>query len=372
MRIGVPKEVKIHEYRAGLSPSSVSELKRNGHSVVVETDAGIGIGFDNAQYQQAGATIASSAQEVFDQTDLIIKVKEPQAQECKMLREGQTIFTYLHLAPDPEQAKNLINSGAIAIAYETVTDDLNGLPLLAPMSEVAGRMSVQIGAQFLEKHFGGSGVLLGGVSGVQPGKVVILGGGVVGANAARIAVGMGANVTLIDNNPRRLKELDWQFDSKVRTIFSTYESVSQYVADADLVIGAVLTAGGSAPKLVDSSMVARMRPGSVLLDVAIDQGGCFETSRLTSHAEPIYTVHGVTHYCVPNIPGAVARTSTLALNNATLPFIKALANKGVMRALQEDPHLRMGLNVYRGQLTHEAVAKALGYDFCAVGKALAA
>lgn len=372
MQIGVPKEIKNHEYRVGLTPSSVSELVRNGHSVIVETLAGSDVGFDDEQYRKVGATIVSTPQEVFAQASLIVKVKEPQPQECKMLREGQTIFTFLHLAPDPEQAKHLIQSRATAIAYETVTDSWGALPLLAPMSEVAGRMSIQIGAQFLEKHYGGSGVLLGGVPGVHPGKVVILGGGVVGTNAAHIAVGMGAEVILMDNNSRRLRELNWQFNSRVKTIFSTHDSIAQFVADADLVVGAVLTAGAAAPKLVDAAMVGQMRPGSVLIDVAIDQGGCFETSRLTSHADPIYTVGGVIHYCVPNIPGAVARTSTMALNNVTLPFVKALANKGVIQALQDDPHLQAGLNVHRGHLTHEAVAQALGYDLYPLHEALAA
>jgi len=363
MLIGVPKEVKNHEYRVGLTPTSVRELISHGHNVVVENHAGNGAGFDNEQYITAGAKILPTAQDVFSQSDMIIKVKEPQPQECKMLRPGQIIFTYLHLAPDPEQTQGLIDSGCIAIAYETVTDIYGGLPLLAPMSEVAGRMSIQAGAHFLEKGQGGAGVLLAGVPGVTPGKVVILGGGVAGANAARMAVGLGAQVAIFDRNSRRLKELDIKFKGQAQTIYSTKDTVEQYVTDADLVVGAVLIVGAAAPRLVSREMVRKMRPGSVMVDLAIDQGGCFETSRPTTHAEPIYVVDNIIHYCVTNMPGGVARTSTVALNNATLPFVLALAQKGCRNALMGDPHLRNGLNIFEGKVTHEAVAHDLGKEF---------
>lgn len=363
MRIGVPKEIKTHEYRVGLTPGSVRELTSLGHQVMVEKDAGLGIGFSDEDYIRVGATIGNTAKDIFDFGELIIKVKEPQLKECALLKEDQILFTYLHLAPDPDQAKALMLSGASAIAYETVTDNFGGLPLLAPMSEVAGRMSIQVGASCLEKEKGGAGVLLGGVAGVQPAKVVVLGGGVVGSNAARIAVGMGAQVTIIDRSQRRLNELDWHFESRVRTIFPTLETLEHYVADADLVIGAVLVAGAAAPKLVTRAMVSKMRPGSVLVDVAIDQGGCFETSRPTTHADPTYVVDNVVHYCVTNMPGAVARTSTFALNNATLPFVKAIAGKGLNKALGDDIHLRNGLNVHQGKITHESVARDLGFDY---------
>ena len=363
MIIGVPKEIKNHEYRVGLTPSSVHELLSHGHKVVVETKAGGGIGFSDQDYQQAGATVVQTALEVFNQADMIVKVKEPQLNECKMLRPGQILFTYLHLAPDLEQAKGLMESECVAIAYETVTDCRGGLPLLAPMSEVAGRMSIQVGAYMLEKGQGGSGVLLGGVAGVEPAKVVILGGGVVGANAARIAMGMGADVTIVDRNPRRLNELDWEFSGRLKTVFSTNSSVERLVSRADLVVGAVLVVGAAAPRLVTRTMLKKMRPGSVLVDVAIDQGGCFETSRPTTHAEPSYVVDDIVHYCVTNMPGAVARTSTLALNNATLPFVMALAQKGYREALLEDMHLLNGLNVYKGQVTYQAVANALSLDY---------
>jgi alanine dehydrogenase len=363
MLIGVPKEIKNHEYRVGLTPSSARELIHLGHEVIIETKAGKGAGFEDDHYVNAGAKISQSASDVFSKADMIIKVKEPQPVECQMLRPEQIIFTYLHLAPDPEQADGLINSGCIAIAYETVTDNHGALPLLAPMSEVAGRMSIQAGAHFLEKGQGGSGILLGGVAGVSPGKVVILGGGVAGANAARMAVGLGAQVAIFDKNLRRLKELDLEFGGRVLTLYSTADAVEQYVTDADLVVGAVLVVGAAAPRLVTQSMIRKMRPGSVLADLAIDQGGCFETSRPTTHAEPVYTVDNVIHYCVTNMPGGVARTSTVALNNVTLPFILTLAQKGYRKALEDDAHLRNGLNVYKGKVTHEAVARDLGREF---------
>lgn len=375
MRIGVPKEIKTHEYRVGLTPGSVRELTSLGHQVMVEKDAGLGIGFSDEDYIRVGATIGNTAKDIFDFGELIIKVKEPQLKECALLKEDQILFTYLHLAPDPDQAKALMLSGASAIAYETVTDNFGGLPLLAPMSEVAGRMSIQVGASCLEKEKGGAGVLLGGVAGVQPAKVVVLGGGVVGSNAARIAVGMGAQVTIIDRSQRRLNELDWHFESRVRTIFPTLETLEHYVADADLVIGAVLVAGAAAPKLVTRAMVSKMRPGSVLVDVAIDQGGCFETSRATTHAEPTYVVDGIIHYCVANMPGAVPQTSAAALNNATLPYGLALANKGVA-ALESNTEtgrgLLAGLNVHQGKVTSQAVAESLNLAFVAPETALAA
>jgi alanine dehydrogenase len=363
MKIGVVKEVKVNEYRVGLTPASVKELTRFGHEVFVESNAGSGIGFTDELYKKSGAEILESASKVFDIADMIVKVKEPQPQECKMLRKNQILFTFLHLAPDPEQTEGLLKSKSVAIAYETVTDDRGGLPLLAPMSEVAGRMSIQVGAWMLEKNQGGSGVLLGGVSGVQPAKVVVLGGGVVGANAARIAVGMGADVTIFDNNPRRLYELDWTFKGSLKTMFSTFEVLEKAVIEADLVVGAVLVAGAAAPRLVTEDMVKKMKQGSVMVDVAIDQGGCFATSRPTTHAEPSYNVHGVMHYCVTNMPGAVARTSAIALNNATLPFVIELANKGYKKALEDNHHLKNGLNVCDGHITHHAVAKALNLDY---------
>ncbi len=359
MIIGVPKEIKNHEYRVGLVPSSVNELTRNGHCVVVETNAGIGIGFTDDDYRAVGAEISANARDVFAKADMIVKVKEPQLNECAMLKPDQILFTYLHLAPDPDQAKALVKSECVAIAYETVTDAWGGLPLLAPMSEVAGRMSVQVGAWLLEKAQGGMGVLLGGVPGVLPSKVVILGGGVVGLNAARMATGMGAEVTIVDRNPRRLQELDSLFQGRLKTVVPTFSIVEQLVTSADLVVGAVLVVGAAAPKLVLAETVKKMRPGSVMVDVAIDQGGCFETSRPTTHKDPYYTVDNVIHYCVTNMPGAVARTSALALNNATLPFTLALANKGYKQALSDYKHLLNGLNVCLGHITHEAVAKDL-------------
>lgn len=359
MIIGVPKEIKNFEFRVGLVPGSVREFVANGHQVIVQKDAGEKIGFENHHYEQAGARIVDTAQEVFAQADMIIKVKEPQPDECRMLREGQVLFTYLHLAPDPEQAKLLQASGCVAIAYETVTDKNGGLPLLAPMSEVAGRMSIQAGANCLEIKNGGSGILLGGVPGVAPAKVVVIGGGVAGTNAVRVAIGMGANVIVIDKSIERLHYLDLQFGSQINTAFSTMDAIEEHVLAADLVIGAVLIPGASAPRLVNRQMLSKMRPGSVVVDISIDQGGCFETSKATTHAQPTYVVDGVVHYCVANMPGAVPRTSTFALNNATLPFGLALANHGYKEAMRRNPHLLNGLNVAFGKITHKAVAEAL-------------
>jgi alanine dehydrogenase len=359
MLIGVPKEIKTHEYRVGLVPASVRELIVHGHKVLVETNAGGGIGFNDKAYKAAGASIAKDAAEVFAKAEMIVKVKEPQARECKMLRRGQLLFTYLHLAPDPEQTKGLLKSGCTAIAYETVTSPRGGLPLLAPMSEVAGRMSVQVGAHCLEKAQGGAGMLLGGVPGVAPCRVVIIGGGVSGTHAARMAIGMEASVTVIDRSLDRLRELDELFGASLTTVFSTVDAIEQHVLNADLVIGAVLVPGATAPKLVSRAMVKRMRPGSVLVDIAIDQGGCFETSHATTHADPTYIVDGVVHYCVANMPGGVARTSTFALNNATLPFAIALADKGWRKACRDDVHLRNGLNIHDGKVVYKAVAEAL-------------
>lgn len=365
MRIGVPKEIKTHEYRVGLTPAAARELVHRGHQVVVETQAGDGIGSTDAAYRIAGAQVADSAAEVFATADLIVKVKEPQPSETALLRDGQVLFTYLHLAPDPDQTRALVQSGATAIAYETVTDPRGGLPLLAPMSEVAGRMSVQVGAHCLEKEQGGAGVLLGGVPGVPPGKVTVIGGGVVGSNAARMAVGLGARVVILDKSLPRLAQLDEIFAGRVQTAYATLDAIEKHVAEADLAIGAVLVPGAAAPKLVSRTLVAGMRRGSVIVDVAIDQGGCFETARPTSHAAPTYVAEGVVHYCVTNMPGAVARTSAFALGHATLPFVLALADKGWARALAEDPHLRAGLNIHRGHVTHAAVAHDLGYDYVA-------
>ena len=370
MRIGVPKEIKSHEYRVGLVPASVRELVHRGHQVVVEANAGDGIGSPDAAYLMAGAEIAASAAEVFAVADLVVKVKEPQPAEYPLLRPGRVLFTYLHLAPDPGQTQALIASGCIAIAYETVTDGKGGLPLLAPMSEVAGRMSIQVGAHCLEKEQGGSGVLLGGVAGVVPGLVTIVGGGVVGTNAARIALGMGARVTVLDKSLSRLGFLDELFAGRVRTVYATLDAIEKYVLEADLVIGAVLVPGAAAPKLVSAELVAGMRRGSVMVDVAIDQGGCFATSRPTTHADPTYVVDGVVHYCVTNMPGAVARTSAFALNNATLPFVLALADKGWAAALAEDAHLRDGLNIHQGRVTHAAVAHELGLPLVAAADVL--
>jgi len=363
MIVGVPREIKVHEYRVGLVPGSVRELAAHGHAVVVESGAGAGIGFDDDAYARAGAKIAATAAEVFAAADMIVKVKEPQAGEIALLRPEQILFTYLHLAADRAQTEGLMRSGAVGIAYETVTDERGGLPLLAPMSEVAGRMSVQVGAHYLEKEQGGRGVLLGGVPGVPAAKVAILGGGVSGTNAARMAMGLEAQVTVIDRSVRRLYELDLQFGSRIQTLVSTVETIEAAVGAADLVIGAVLVAGAAAPKLVSREMVARMRPGSVIVDIAIDQGGCCETSRPTTHADPVYVEEGVIHYCVTNMPGAVARTSTFALNNGTLPFVLALAGKGWKAALAEDIHLLHGLNICGGRITHPAVAAAFGLPF---------
>lgn len=363
MLIGVPREIKNHEYRIGLTPAGVRELVHDGHQVMVEQDGAAAIGFDDAQYREAGAEIVASAEEIFQRADMLIKVKEPQPQEYARLREGQVLFTYLHLAPDPEQAKGLLASGATCIAYETVTGPNNGLPLLAPMSEVAGRMAIQAGAHNLEKAQGGNGVLLGGVPGVEPAKVLVIGGGVVGINAARMAMGMGADVTLLDRDLRRLKELDMYFGGRLKTVYSTKEAVERYALEADLVVGAVLIPGAAAPKLISRELVGRMKRGAVMVDVAIDQGGCFETSKPTTHQDPTYVVDGVVHYCVANMPGGVARTSTIALTNATLPYAVDLARKGVVQALRDDEHLRNGLNVHAGQVTHRAVAEALGYEY---------
>lgn len=363
MLVGVPKEIKNHEYRVGMIPACVHELINNGHQVMIETNAGKGIGLSDADYEAAGAKIISTAKEIFDKADLIVKVKEPQHEECKMLRQGQVLFTYLHLAPDPEQTKLLLQSGCTAIAYETVTDPQGMLPLLSPMSEVAGRMSIQAGAHCLEKAQGGSGVLLGGVPGVPAANVVVIGGGVVGTNAVRVAMGMEARVTVIDKSLRRLKELDLQFGSKLNTIYATHDSIQRYVADADLVIGAVLVPGAAAPKLVTRQMIQQMRPGSVVVDVAIDQGGCFETSKPTTHTHPTYVLDDVVHYCVTNMPGAVPRTATFALNNATMPFILAIANKGYKHAIEDDKYLREGLNIHAGKITHPAVAAALKLQY---------
>ena len=359
MIIGLPKEIKNHEYRVGMVPSSIMDLTARGRRVLVEKNAGEAIGFSDESYRQAGAEIVETAAEVFAQADMIVKVKEPQPNECKMLRPGQVLFTYLHLAPDPIQAELLVASDCVAIAYETVTDRFGGLPLLSPMSEVAGRMSIQAGAHCLEKAQNGSGILLGGVPGVSPANVVVLGGGVVGTNAIRVAVGMEANLTVIDRSLNRLRELDLQFGASLNTIFATQHNIEVAVANADLVVGAVLIPGAAAPRLVTRQMLRTMRKGSVVVDVAIDQGGCFETSRPTTHQEPTYTEEGIVHYCVANMPGAVPRTSAVALNNATLPFIMALAEKGYKVAMEEDPHLLNGLNVYRGKITNAAVAEAL-------------
>lgn len=363
MLVGVPTEIKNNEYRVGLTPASVHELVVQGHQVLVQQGAGSEIGLPDAQYVAAGASIVASAQEVFAQAAMIVKVKEPQAAECAMLREDQILFTYLHLAPDPDQTAALVRSRAICIAYETVTGPGGGLPLLAPMSEVAGRMSIQAGAAHLEKSRGGMGLLLGGVPGVAAGHVVIIGAGVVGANALQMAVGTGARVTVLDKNLDRLRQLDLVFGNRIATLHSNAQALEEAVLSADLVIGGVLVPGAAAPKLVTRSMVSRMKQGAVIVDVAIDQGGCFETSHATTHADPTFVIDGVVHYCVANMPGAVARTSTFALNNATIGHVLALAGKGWRRALGDDPHLRHGLNVCQGKVTFEAVAQALGYDY---------
>ena len=362
MRVGVPKEIKESEFRVGLTPSSVLELVTHGHEVIVETGAGAGSGLADSEYEAAGAHIVASAAQVFETAEMIVKVKEPQPAERAVLRPGQVLFTYLHRAPDLQQARDLMASGATCIAYETVTSPTGGLPLLTPMSEVAGRLATQIGANYLQKWAGGRGVLLGGVPGVPPGEVVVLGGGVAGAHAATIAIGMGANVTVVDRNPEALRRLDFRFGTSVRTIFSTRSAIEAVVRRADVLIGTVLVPGAQAPKLVSREMVRSMKQGAVIVDVCIDQGGCCETSRPTTHAQPTYIDEGVLHYCVTNMPGAVPRTSTFALNNATLPFVLALADKGWREAMRADPHLRAGLNVHAGKITCAPVALALGLE----------
>ncbi|RWE07147.1 MAG: alanine dehydrogenase [Mesorhizobium sp.] len=371
MRVGCPREIKNHEYRVGLTPGSVREYVAHGHEVLVESGAGAGIGADDNAYRAAGATIAKTAADVFARSDMIVKVKEPQPDEWVQLRDGQILYTYLHLAPDPEQTKGLLASGVTAIAYETVTDDRGGLPLLAPMSEVAGRLSIQAGATALQKANGGRGVLLGGVPGVLPGKVTVLGGGVVGLHAARMAVGLGADVTIIDRSIPRLRQLDDIFGGRVHTRYSTVEALEEECFSADIVVGAVLIPGAAAPKLVSREMLSGMKKGSVLVDVAIDQGGCFDTSYATTHAVPTYEVDGVIHYCVANMPGAVPVTSAHALNNATLHYGLQLADKG-LKALIDDHHLRNGLNVHKGKITNRAVAEALGYELVEPKAVLAA
>jgi len=372
MKVGVPKEIKTLEFRVGMTPAGVRELVADGHEVIVETDAGLGIGMFDADYERVGAKIVATAEEVFGAAELIVKVKEPQLPECAMLREDHVLFTYLHLAADPAQTRALVESGTTAIAYETVTAEDGTLPLLTPMSEVAGRLSVQAGAYHLQKANGGRGVLLGGVPGVQAARVVVIGGGVSGSHATDMAVGMGANVTVLDRSLPRLRELDDIWGGRVHTVFSTKEEIDRLVADADLVVGAVLVAGAAAPKLVSAEDVKRMHNGAVMVDISIDQGGCFETSRPTTHADPTYVVDGVVHYCVTNMPGAVPRTSTLALTHATLPFVRALARLGWREALSRDPHLANGLNVHAGHINHEAVAHDLGYEYLSASDALQA
>jgi len=370
MKVGVPKEIKNNEFRVGMVPASVQEVVHSGHEVIVETLAGSGIGYTDADYEAVGASIRNTAEEIFAEAEMIVKVKEPQANERAMLREDQILFTYLHLAPDMPQTEDLVKSKAVCIAYETVTSPFGGLPLLAPMSEVAGRMSIQAGAQCLERSHAGRGMLLGGVPGVAPAKVTIIGGGVVGSSAAQMAVGMGADVAILDRNVDVLRKLNVQFGSSVKTIFSTKEALDQHVLNADLVIGGVLIPGAEAPKLVTREMISKMKPGAALVDVAIDQGGCFETSKPTTHAEPTYIIDEVVHYCVANMPGAVPRTSTFALNNVTLPYILQLANKGYRQALADDKHLLEGLNVYQGKVTCEHVAENLGFDYVSAKEAL--
>lgn len=363
MKIGVPKEIKNHEYRVGLSPASAKELLAHGHQVTIESGAAAGIGLSDDVYADMGVKIVSTAEAIFAESDMIIKVKEPQAIECAQLSRGQLLFTYLHLAPDPQQTAALLESGVTAVAYETVTGPDNSLPLLAPMSEVAGRLSAQAGAHCLERAQGGCGVLMGGVPGTQPANVFVIGGGVVGHNAAYIARGMGANVTIVDRSIPRLRELDSEFGGRVNCLYSTKEAIEKHCAEADLVIGAVLVPGANAPKLVTKEIIKSMKPGSVVVDVAIDQGGCFETSKATTHQNPTFVVDDVVHYCVANMPGAVPQTSTYALNNATLPFSLSMANQGWQKAMQQDPHLLNGLNVHEGKLTYEAVAQAQGLAF---------
>lgn len=371
MLVGVPSEIKTHEYRVGLTPASVREYVQRGHKVLVQSGAGAGIGAGDDLYRQAGADIAPSAAEVFKSADMIVKVKEPQLEECAQLREGQILFTYLHLAPDPEQTAALVKSGCTAVAYETVTDEKGGLPLLAPMSEVAGRLAIEAAGVALKRPAGGRGLLIGGVPGVPAGRVVVIGGGVVGLHAARMAVGLGAEVTILDRSLPRLREIDDLFEGRVRTLYSTSEALDNEVAAADVVIGAVLVPGASAPKLVSRAKLKAMKPGAVIVDVAIDQGGCFETSHATTHAEPTYVVDGVIHYCVANMPGAVPVTSSHALNNATLPFGLALASSG-LNALLANPHLRNGLNVHKGKVTYKAVADSLNLPYVSAESAIAA
>lgn len=365
MKLGCPKEIKPQEFRVGLTPSAVQEVVSHGHSVMMETNAGIGAGFSDDDYRAAGAAIVDTAEEIFATADMIVKVKEPQAGERKMLREGQLLFTYLHLAPDPEQTHDLLASGCTAIAYETVTAPGGGLPLLAPMSEVAGRLAPQVGAWTLQKANGGRGVLLGGVPGVGPAKVLVIGGGVVGTHAAKIAAGMGADVTVLDRSLPRLRYLDDTFGGSFKNSYASAANTAELAAQADMIIGAVLVPGAAAPKLISREQLSTLKPGAALVDVAIDQGGCFETSRATTHQDPIYDVDGIMHYCVANMPGAVARTSTIALGNATMPFVVALANKGWQQACADDPHLLNGLNVHAGKLTYAAVGEALGIDVIA-------
>ena len=363
MLVGVPKEIKNNEFRVGLTPPSVHELVARGHRVLVQSGAGAGIGLTDEQYAAAGATVVSSAQEIFAQAEMVVKVKEPQPQECAMLRPGQILYTYLHLAPDQEQTAALVKSGAVCIAYETITGPGGGLPLLAPMSEVAGRMAIQAGASHLEKSKGGGGILLGGVPGVPAGHIVIIGAGVVGTNALQMAVGIGARVTVLDKNVDRLRQLDLVYGNRISTVYSNAHALEEAVLSADLVVGGVLVPGAAAPKLVTRAMVSKMKQGSVVVDVAIDQGGCFETSHPTTHADPTFVVDGVVHYCVANMPGAVARTSTFALNNATIGHAVALANKGWRQALRDDAHLKNGLNVCEGKVTYAAVAQDLDYEY---------
>ncbi|WP_438728369.1 alanine dehydrogenase [Parasphingorhabdus sp. DH2-15] len=370
MRIGTPKEIKNHEYRVGLTPESARELVEHGHQVLVEKSAGLGIGASDDDYQAAGAELVDGPEAIFERCDMVVKVKEPQANERAMLRQGQVLYTYLHLAPDPEQTADLVKSGATCIAYETVTGK-GGLPLLKPMSQVAGRMSIQAGATALEKAHGGRGVLLGGVPGVAPAKVAVIGGGVVGFNAAQMAAGVGADVTILDRDPDVLERLGHYFEARAKTRFSNLANLAECVAEADLVIGAVLIPGAAAPKLVTRAMLSTMKPGAVLVDVAIDQGGCFETSKATTHAEPTYVVDDVVHYCVANMPGAVSRTSTYALNNVTLPHALRIANLGWKEAMRSDPHLAEGLNIWNGNVTYEAVARDLGYTHLPIVTALA-
>jgi alanine dehydrogenase len=372
MKVGVPKEIKTLEFRVGMTPAGVRELVTDGHDVIVETNAGMGIGMTDADYEKAGASVVGTPKEVFDAAEMIVKVKEPQLNECEMLREDQVLFTYLHLAADPAQTEALVKSGTTAIAYETVTATDGSLPLLTPMSEVAGRLSIQAGAFALQKANGGRGVLLGGVPGVKPAKVVVVGGGVSGSHAADMAIGLGADVTILDRSLPRLRQLDDIWGGRVHTLYSTKHAIDELVPEADLIIGAVLIAGAAAPKLVSEQNVKDMHRGAVLVDISIDQGGCFETSRPTTHAEPTYVEHDCVHYCVTNMPGAVPRTSTFALTNATLPFVKDLANLGWREALLRDPHLANGLNVHAGHVNHEAVAHDLGYEYLSADDALKA